>query len=150
MSTKRINIYQVTPEYYKPLLELDKMLREKSLTTTELLLIYIRGSQINGCAFCIQYHIKEAIELGEKQYRIHALSAWEDAPFFTTEEQLILKMTEEVTLIADAGLSDITYKKAIQVLGETKVVDVLMAITCINAWNRMGRATLLVPDKSQD
>jgi len=150
MSTKRIDIYKVNPEYYNPLIELDKKLRNSSLNNKELLLIYIRASQINGCAFCIQSHIKEAIEKEEKQYRIHALLAWEDSPFFTKEEQLILKITEEITAISVNGLSNQTYEKAITLFNETKVADIIIAATCINAWNRIGSATLLIPNKSQN
>jgi len=150
MSSQRLNIYEVDADYYNPLIELDKKLRSSSLTTTELLLIYIRASQINGCAFCIQSHTREAIEKGEKQYRVHALSAWEDSPYFTKEEQVTLKITEEITSIANNGLSDQTYQEAKQLFDETRITDIIMAVTCINAWNRIGRATLLTPNKSQD
>jgi len=149
MNTKRIDIYEVDAEYYNPLLALDKKLKNSTLSKTELLLIYNRASQINGCAYCIQSHVKEAIGNGEKQYRIHALSAWEDSPFFSQEERLILKITEEVTEISSIGLSNQTYEKALQIFDMVKVCDILMAVTTINAWNRIGRATLLVPGKSQ-
>jgi len=150
MNTERIDIYKTDKNYYSPLIELDSKLKSSSLTTTELLLIYIKASQINGCAFCIQSHIKEAIERGEKQYRIHALLAWGGSPFFTDEERVILKITEEITLISNGGLSDTTYNKATELFDETKVSDIVMAVTCINAWNRIGRATLLTPNKSQN
>ncbi len=146
----RIDIYEVQPEYYRPLLDLDKKLRQSRLSNKELLIIYIRSSQINGCAYCIQSHIKEAIELGEKQYRIHALNAWEDSPFFTEEEQTMLKMTDEITNISNRGLSSETYNEGIEMFGSEKVADIIMAITCINAWNRIGRATQLTPYQSQD
>lgn len=94
-------------------------------------------------------HIKEAIEQGEKQYRIHALPFWEESPFFTETEQVILEMTEEVTNISAHGLSDALYQKSIRLFGEEKVSDIIMAICCINVWNRIGRATLMTPDPSQ-
>lgn len=150
MRTKRIDIYQVNPTYYAPLIELNKQLRSSTLSISELLLIYIRASQINGCAYCIQSHIKEAVERGEKQYRIHALSAWEDSPFFTKEEQVILKITEETTNIASEGVTETTYFQAKELFDDRKIADIIMAITCINAWNRIGRATQLEPHKSQD
>lgn len=148
MSKERMNIYNVDAAYYTPLIELDKKLRSSSLSSTELLLIYIRASQINGCAYCIQLHIKEAIEKGEAQYRLHALVAWEDAPFFTKEEQVILKITEEITAISTNGLSEETYTSATALFEEGKISDIIMATTCINAWNRIGRATMLTPIKS--
>ena len=150
MSKERVNVYKVDEGYYTPLVELDKKLRNSSLTSTELLLIYIRASQINGCAYCIQYHTQEAIGKGEKQYRLHALLAWEHAPFFTKEEQVILKITEEITAISTNGLSNQTYAKVAELFDERKISDIIMAATCINAWNRIGRATLLIPTKSQN
>lgn len=148
MSKERIDIYKVDAAYYTPLIELDKKLRNSSLSSTELLLIYIRASQINGCAYCIQLHIKEAVEKGEKQYRLHALLAWEHAPFFTKEEQLILKITEEITAISTNGLSEQSYVRATELFEERKISDIIMATSCINAWNRIGRATMLSPIKS--
>ncbi len=150
MSTERMNMNNVKGEYYQPLIDLNAMLRESTLKTAELLLIYIRASQINGCAYCIQSHIKEAVEKEEKQYRIHALAAWEHSPFFTEEEQVILKMTEEITSISTNGLLDKTYEKAKAIFSTLKIADIIMAVTCINAWNRIGVATLLIPNKSQD
>lgn len=150
MSTKRIDIYEIQAEYYIPLIELNKQLQNSLLSPNELQLIYIRASQINGCSYCIQSHISDALKHGEKQYRIHALSAWKDSPFFSEEEQVILKMTEEITGISSNGLSDNTYSLAKSIFQEKKIADIIMAVTCINAWNRIGRATQLVPFKSQD
>ncbi|WP_103071023.1 carboxymuconolactone decarboxylase family protein [Aquimarina sediminis] len=149
IKTDRININEVNPNAYKPILDLYDNIKKSSLSNSEFLLIEIRASQINGCAFCIQSHIKEAIENGEKQYRIHALPFWRESPFFTNEEQVILEITEEVTNISIHGLSNETYQKAIQLFGEKKVSDIIMAICCINVWNRIGRATQLIPERSQ-
>ncbi|MDH5599336.1 MAG: carboxymuconolactone decarboxylase family protein [Cyclobacteriaceae bacterium] len=150
METKRIDINEISPGAYKPLFDLDAHLRKSSLTIHEYLLIEIRASQINGCAFCLQAHIKEAIEKGEKQYRVHALLTWRDAPYFTEEEKIILLITEQVTHISKNGVDDDTFNKGIQLLGEKKVADVIMAAACINTWNRIGRATQLVPYASQE
>ncbi len=149
MDTERIKINVVRPQAYAPLYQLDKNCRNSELSSTEFFLIEIRASQINGCAFCVQMHVKEAIEKGEKQYRIHALSQWEDTPFFTPEEAIILKMTEAITHISTQGLSDELYEKAVKSFGETKVADIIMTIVSINAWNRIGRATRLVPQPAQ-
>ena len=150
MSTKRIDIHEVQPSYYAPLIELDKKLRASSLTNPERLLIYIRASHLNGCAYCIQSHTKEALEKGEKQYRLHALSAWEDSPFFTDEEKAILRITEEITNISSKGITASTYAEAKSLFNDQKIADIIMAATCINAWNRIGRGTLLEPYKSQE
>ena len=150
MRTKRIDISKVDGSYYQPLLDLNNKLRSSSLSTGELLLIYIRASQINGCAYCIQSHIKEAVERGEKQYRIHALMAWAESPFFTEEERAILKITEEVTYISQKGISEASYAKAEELFDSKKIADIIMAALCINAWNRVGISTLLEPYKSQE
>ncbi|MEW7292284.1 carboxymuconolactone decarboxylase family protein [Aquimarina sp. 2304DJ70-9] len=150
MHTERININEINPNAYKPIFELYNTIKKSSLTTTEFSLIQIRASQINGCAYCIQSHIKEAIEQGEKQYRIHALLAWRESPFFTKEEHIILEMTEQITHISEDGLHQELYEDAITLFGKEKVSDIIMAICCINVWNRIGRATLLAPVPSQN
>lgn len=149
MSTKRIDISQINPTYYTPLIELNKQLQASALTESERLMIYIRASQINGCAYCIQSHIKDAIKNGEKQYRIHALAAWEDSPFFSDAEQSILRITEEITNISISGLTESTYSLARQLFDDQKLADIIMAATCINAWNRIGRGIMLEPFPSQ-
>ncbi len=148
MNTERINMYKVKPAYYSPLFDLNALLQESQLTDTELLLIYVRASQINGCAYCIQSHVKEALENGEKQYRLHALNAWEEVPFFSKDEKILLQMTEEITAIAAHGLRQSTYALATKCFSIEKIADIIMAITAINAWNRIGIATLLTPIKS--
>ncbi len=150
MDAKRIDIGKINPSAYKPIFELYNTLKTSTLTPSEFSLVQIRASQINGCAYCIQLHIKDAIESGEKQYRIHALSTWKESPFFTKEEQLILEMTEDVTNISVHGLRDELYKNAIEHFGKQKVADIIMGICCINVWNRIGRSTLLTPIPSQD
>ncbi|KAA1245605.1 carboxymuconolactone decarboxylase family protein [Aquimarina sp. RZ0] len=149
MTTGRIDISKINPGAYNPLFTLYNNIKKSSLSDLEFLLIEIRASQINGCAYCIQIHSKEAIEKGEKQYRIHALSTWRESPFFTTEEQILLEMTEEITNIADKGLSECVYQKAIEILGQEKVADTIMAICCINSWNRIGIATSMTPITSK-
>ncbi|WP_106795036.1 carboxymuconolactone decarboxylase family protein [Aquimarina sp. Aq78] len=150
MKTDRINISEVNPNAYKPILALYNDIKKSSLTDLEFLLIEIRASQINGCAYCVQMHIQEAVNLGEKQYRIHALPFWRESPYFTEEEQIILEITEEVTHISVNGLNNELYQKAIHLFGEEKVADIIMAICCINVWNRIGRATLMTPIPSQE
>lgn len=150
MKTHRIDINEINPNAYKPVLSLYNDLKKSTLTNSEFSLIQIRASQINGCAYCIQSHIKEAIENEEKQFRIHALPSWKESPFFTEEEQVILEMTEQITHISVHGLSDELYEQALSLFGEKKVADIIMGICCINVWNRIGRATLLVPVPSQN
>jgi AhpD family alkylhydroperoxidase len=140
----RIKIDQAEPAGYKAILGLEKFIESTPLTKTHKDLIKIRASQINGCAFCIDMHTKEARKAGETEQRIYALNAWRDTPFFTNEERAILALTEEVTLIAN-HVKDETYQMALDALGETYLAQVIMAIITINTWNRIGIATQLIP-----
>lgn len=140
----RIKIDQAEPAGYKAILGLEKFIESTPLTRTHKDLIKIRASQINGCAFCIDMHTKEARKAGETEQRIYVLNAWRDTPFFTNEERAILALTEEVTLIS-GHVKDETYQVASEALGETYLAQVILAIITINTWNRIGITTQLVP-----
>lgn len=140
----RIKIDKVLPAAYTAVLGLEKFIESSSLTRQHKDLIKIRASQINGCAFCIDMHTKEARKADETEQRIYALTAWRDTPFFSEEERAILALTEEVTLISN-HVKDETYEQAAKVLEETYLAEVIMAIITINVWNRIGISTNLVP-----
>lgn len=143
MST-RFNMATTDAAAYKALLGLEGYLQNISLNKIQKELIKIRTSQINGCAFCLDMHTKDAMKYGETPQRIFLLNAWRDAKeFFTEEEQVILEMTEEITLISQKGLTDDTYYKAKQVFDELTIAQIIMAIITINAWNRIGISTHL-------
>ncbi|GAB4035253.1 carboxymuconolactone decarboxylase family protein [Spirosoma jeollabukense] len=141
---KRIILREIEPDAYKAMLTFDKYLSTTSLTPTHVDLLKIRASQINGCAFCIDMHTKEARHHGETEQRIYGLSAWRETPFFTEEERAILALTEEVTLI-NHHVAQETYQQAATLLGDKYLAQVLMAIISINAWNRIGIATGMSP-----
>jgi AhpD family alkylhydroperoxidase len=140
----RINIDKVEPAGYKAVLGLEKFIESTPLTKKHKDLIKIRSSQINGCAFCIDMHTKEARNAGETEQRIYALNAWRETQFFSEEERAILALTEEVTLISN-HVTDETYEQAAKVLDETYLAQVILAIITINVWNRIGIATNLMP-----
>jgi len=142
MST-RANIFQTQPEAYKALFGLEKYINGTTLTPTHKELIKIRASQINGCAFCINMHTTDARKQGETEQRIYLLNAWRETKLYTEEERVILEMTEEITLIQKNGLSDATYAKAKEVFEDDYIGHIIMMITIINAWNRIGIATEL-------
>lgn len=141
---KRMNLSAVEPEGYKVMLAFEKYIAGSELTKTHKELIKIRASQINGCAFCLDMHTKDALKHGESQQRIFTLSAWRDTPFFTKEEQAILALTEEVTLISN-HVSDKTYNEAVAVLGEKYTAQAIFLIIAINGWNRIGVSTGMMP-----
>jgi AhpD family alkylhydroperoxidase len=143
---KRINFNDVQPSAYDAMDALDKFVEETSIDKLHKEFIKIRASQINGCAYCVDAHSHDALKLGESLQRVLLISAWREAKnIFSEEEQLLFRMTEEITLIHQHGLSDETYRNAIQVFGEEKTAQIIMGIITINAWNRIGVATELRP-----
>lgn len=140
----RINIEKIEPAGYKAILGLEKFIESTPLKRQHKDLIKIRASQINGCAFCIDMHTKEARKAGETEQRIYALNAWRETPYFSEEERAILALTEEVTLIQN-HVTDATYEQAAKILEESYLAQVILAIITINAWNRIGIATRLIP-----
>lgn len=145
---KRINFNNVQPAAYDAMDALDRFVEASSIDKLHRELIKIRASQINGCAYCVDCHSHDALNLGESLQRVLLISAWREAgSIFSEEERLIFQMTEEITLIHQHGLSNDTYEKAIALFGEEKTSQLIMAIITINAWNRIGVATELHPAK---
>ena len=142
--TTRIDISQLQPAAYQPMFGLEGYLTETDLTPTIKELIKLKASMINKCAYCIQMHSEQARKNGETEQRIYALPAWQESPLFTAEERAALALTEEVTHISAAGVSDATYQQCIEVFGKQKVAQLIMQVVTINAWNRIALATKLV------
>ncbi|MFC4219886.1 carboxymuconolactone decarboxylase family protein [Flagellimonas marina] len=138
---KRIQIDVLEPQAFNAMFGLEKYMQEGQLSKTHYELIKIRASQINGCAFCINMHTKEAIKLGENPQRLFLLDAWWDTELYSEEEQIVLKITEEVTLIHENGLTSETYQKAMKLFGENYLAQIIMAVVTINAWNRIAIST---------
>ncbi|MFF8398667.1 carboxymuconolactone decarboxylase family protein [Streptomyces sp. NPDC016172] len=108
-------------------------------------LVRIRASQINGCAFCLDMHTRDAREQGETEQRIYALNAWQETPCFTERERAALALTEAVTLVHDGRVPDAVYAEAAEVFDENQVAALIWAATVINAYNRIAIATRMVP-----
>ena len=138
---KRKFLRDVDPKAFEVMLGFENYLAKSSLNRIHANLIKVRVSQINGCAYCIDKHIEEALKAGEDVRRIFVLPAWHETPFFSTEERTILALAEEMTLIAQHGVSDAIYDAAIAVLGQQYTTEVMMAIIAMNAWNRVGITT---------
>ncbi|WP_070138188.1 carboxymuconolactone decarboxylase family protein [Crocinitomix algicola] len=141
--TNRINIYQVKPAAYEGLFQLEQFLNNSPLDKRQISLIKMRASQINGCAYCINMHTHEALKSGETHLRLLLLNAWKESELFSDEEAVLLQMTEEITMISLAGLSDETYSRAQKLFDEEHLIAIIMAITTINAWNRIAISTNL-------
>jgi len=142
----RLNIAVVQPEAYKVMYTLEKYLQTTQLSNTEKDLIKIRASQINGCAFCINMHTKDARSHGETEQRIYLLNAWKETTLFTDEEKNILALTEEITHISHGGVSEAVYQKALELFDEIKTAQIIMMAVTINAWNRIAITTQLQPE----
>lgn len=140
---QRVNIEKTLPAAWKGMYGLSASLAQSSLSPVQKELIKIRASQINGCAFCINMHTKDALKLGETQQRIFLLNAWRETSLFTEEEKVILAITEEVTLISKHGLTEQTYAQAEKFFSPEKIADIIMAAVLINAWNRIAVSTQL-------
>ena len=143
MST-RIRINQAEPAGYQAMVAMDKYVESTRLTRTQKDLIKIRVSQINGCAYCIDKHTRDARRAGETEQRIYALNAWRETPFFTPEERAILALTEEITFISN-HVSDNTYQQAAQLFDDQYLSQIIIAIININGWTRIGIATAMSP-----
>src|SRR5690606_8133698 len=138
---QRIQINQLEPEAQKAMYGLENYLAKSELSATHIGLIKMRASQINGCAFCINMHTKEAIKNNETPKRIFLLDTWKESNLFSEEEMVVLSVTEEITLIHKNGLSKTTYNKALGIFSENYLAQIIMAATIINAWNRIAIST---------
>ncbi|SDL37652.1 carboxymuconolactone decarboxylase family protein [Pedobacter antarcticus] len=142
--SKRVVIKEIDPEAYEAMYGFEKYLAKADLEYSLKELIKIRVSQINGCAFCINLHTKDARAMGETEQRIYALSAWRETPFFNEIERAVLALAEEITCI-HKGVSDETYQNVAKLLQTKTLAQTIMAIIAINAWNRIAITTHMQP-----
>ena len=143
----RINLRDADPGAEKAIYALEKYVEQTGIPPLHLHLIKIRASQINGCAYCINMHTRDARKLGEKEERIYLLDAWKEVEgLYTNEERIILAMTEEITLISEHGLTEETYQKAIKQFGPVKLSQLITAVIAINCWNRICISLQIQPD----
>ena len=124
---------------------LEAYLRQCGLERSLLELVKTRASQLNGCAYCVDMHTKDARAHGETEQRLYALSAWRETPFFSERERAALAWTEAVTLVADAPIEEEDYEDVREYFDEKSLVDLTLAIVAINGWNRLSIAFATVP-----
>jgi len=140
---------QSAPSGYKAMSALEQYVRSCGLESSLLEVIKIRASQINGCAFCLDMHTKDARAAGEAEQRLYTLSAWRETPFFTERERAALAWTEAVTRVAATHVPDEIYEAVRQHFTEKELVDLTLAIVAINGWNRLAIAFRTVPGTYQ-
>jgi AhpD family alkylhydroperoxidase len=130
-------------------MELGKVINESGLEPALIELVKTRASQINGCAYCLDMHTKDARAAGEMEQRLYALSAWQETPFYTARERAALAWTEAITNIQQGHASDEVYEEARKEFSEAELVRLTLAITQINTWNRISIAFRVEPGTYQ-
>lgn len=142
----RLDAHKASPAAYHAMMGLETFIRKASKLEPVLLeLIKTRASQINGCAFCIDMHTKDARAAGETEQRLYALSAWRETPFFTDRERAALAWTEAVTLVTEGHVEDEVFTQAREQFSEEELTNLTLAVITINGWNRFAISFRNVP-----
>jgi len=141
----RIDYRKHASEAIKAMLDLEKYIASSGLDHRLIHLLKMRASQINGCAFCIDMHAKDARALGETEQRLYELDAWRETPFYTDRERAALAWTEAVTNVAQTHVPDEVYEEVRKQFGEKEIVDLTVVAAVINMWNRIAISTRAVP-----
>lgn len=135
---QRIDYSKVAPEAIKGILQLEKYVADSGLEHSLVELVKLRASQINGCAFCLDMHTKDARLAGESEQRLYTMSAWRETPFFSERERAALAWTEELTLIAENEVPDSLFQHVREHFSEQELVTLTICINAINSWNRLA------------
>ena len=142
---ERLNYAQVSPDALKAMRELEKYVATSGLERPLYELVKTRSSQINGCAYCLDMHTKDARKAGETEQRLYALSAWRETPFYTERERAALEWTEALTLISENDVPDSLYDGVRKHFDEKEMVALSIAIIAINGWNRLAIGFRTIP-----
>lgn len=136
--TQRLNYTQASPDGFKAMRQLQEHVENSGLEHPLLELVKMRASQINGCAYCLDMHSKDARAAGETEQRLYTLDAWRETPFYSDRERAALAWTEALTRISDNDVSDTLFAEARKHFSEKELVDLSFAIIAINGWNRLA------------
>jgi AhpD family alkylhydroperoxidase len=137
---ERLNYAKAFPEGVHAMLSLGQTIKDSGLEPSLLELVKLRASQMNGCAYCLDMHTKDARAAGETEQRLYTLPAWHETPFFTPRERAALAWTEAITNIQQGHAADAAYEEVRREFSETELVRLTLAITQINSWNRIAIA----------
>ncbi len=141
----RIELLKVSHDAYNAMRGLEVYVRQSSLEPALLELVRLRASEMNGCAYCVDMHTKDARAAGETEQRLYATVAWRETPFFSERERAALAWTEAVTEISHGQVPDDVYQAARERFSEKELVDLTMAVVAINGWNRLAISFRAVP-----
>ena len=145
----RVDFATAAPEAVKAMLGLQAYVAQSGLEPPLLELVKFRASQINGCAYCLDMHSKDARLHGETEQRLYALSAWRETPFYTDRERAALAWTEAVTLVSHDHVPDSVYREVQPYFTEQELVNLTLAVIAINGWNRLCVGFRVVPGTYQ-
>lgn len=137
-STVRLAVDDLAPHMAEALEALDTASRKTSLETSLLELVRTRVAQINGCAYCVDMHSKDARKAGESEHRLYLLPAWRESISFSERERAALELAEAMTRLADSHVTDEVFARAAAPFSETELAELIWAVTVINAWTRLG------------
>jgi AhpD family alkylhydroperoxidase len=137
---QRVSYVKTAPATYKAMAGVEQTIREGGLDPKLLHMVKLRASQVNGCAYCIDMHWKDARAAGETEQRLYGLDAWRESPYYTDRERAALEWAEALTLIADTHAPDDAFERAKSQFSERELVDLTWAVAAINAWNRVAIA----------
>ncbi len=143
--TQRIDYQKQSPELFKKFVEFSLALKHSSIEESIRDLVDIRASQINGCAFCLDMHVKEATIHGERPLRLHHVATWRESTLFSPRERAALAWTEILTQIPAQGVPDDVYERVRTQLSEKELSDLTFLVMSINAWNRVNVGFRVVP-----
>lgn len=143
--TQRLNYMQQSPDLFKKFVEFNNQLKESAIEEPIRDLVVIRASQINGCGFCLDMHIKQAKIHGERELRLHHLAIWRESTLFIPRERAALAWTEALTKLQDQGVPDEIYERVRTQLSEKEISDLTFLVMSINAWNRVNIGFKTVP-----
>lgn len=138
MTSVRLPVDTLAPHINRALNALDAAARKVSLEPALLELVRARASQLNGCAYCVDLHSRDARAAGETEQRLYALPVWRETPFFTDRERAALELTEAATRLTEGPVTDEVFAQAAAEFTEIELAELIWAITVINAWNRLG------------
>jgi AhpD family alkylhydroperoxidase len=136
----RIDVLRVAPRAVQTMLGLQSHVNASGIEHPLLELVKMRASQINGCAYCLDMHSKDARAAGESEQRLYGLDAWREAPYYSERERAALEWTEALTLIRDGHVPDDVYSTVREHFSETELIDLALAVVAINGWNRLSIA----------
>jgi len=145
----RLKLPKVAPDGYKAAVGLDQYV-SANVEHVLLLLIQLRASVLNGCAFCVDFHSRDLVKAGEGLQRIMAVTAWRESPFFSEKERAALALTDAITHISKEGVTDEVWSQAQAVFSEKEMADLILAIGTINLFTRIGVSTHLQPARVKE